>query len=102
MTSGRRAKARRQADTTRQSAALQALEDRRRRQILWGGVVGLVVLAAVGVGWYSSVDDACAVMVRATPVAQPGADRTTYRAGHEIYRSLYPTLADSFHRLAEA
>ena len=66
----------------------------RGRRVRRGGARG------VGVGWYSSVDEACAAMVSATPVAQPGARPAAYRAGYEIYRSLYPTLADSFHRLA--
>ena len=40
-----------------------------------GAAYGAAVLAAVGVGWYSSVDEACDAMVSATPVAQPGAGR---------------------------
>ena len=67
-----------------------------------GAAYGAAVLGAVGVGWFPSVDEACAAMVSATPMAQPGPDRAAYQAGYEIYRSLYPTLASSFHRLAEA
>ncbi len=75
MTSGRRAKARRQADTTRQSAALQALEARRRRQILWGGVVGLVVLAAVGVGIGVAVSGSGSGSGSSTPASTGGAPK---------------------------
>jgi xylulokinase len=67
-----------------------------------GAAYGAAVLAAVGVDWFDSVDEACAQMVSATPVAQPGPDRAAYSAAYEIYRSLYPTLADSFHRLSAA
>lgn len=66
-----------------------------------GAAYGAAVLAAVGAGWFATVDDACARLVSATPVAAPGPDVAAYRAGHEIYRSLYPALAGPFHRLAE-
>jgi xylulokinase len=64
-----------------------------------GAAYGAAVLAAVGIGWFATVDDACARLVSATPVAAPDADVAAYTAGYEIYRSLYPTLAESFHRL---
>jgi xylulokinase len=67
-----------------------------------GAAYGAAVLAAVGLGWYASVDDACAQMVRARPMAEPGPDRAGYSAAYDVYRSLYPVLADSFHRLAGA
>ena len=60
------------------------------------------VLAAVGAGWFATVDEACTKLVSTTPVATPGSDVATYSAGYEIYRSLYPALAGPFHRLGEA
>jgi xylulokinase len=64
-----------------------------------GAAYGAAVLGAVGVGWYPNVDAATQSMVSATPVAQPGTDRETYAALHELYRSLYPALSETFHRL---
>ena len=67
-----------------------------------GAAYGAAILAGVGAGWYPTVDDACAAMVSATPMATPGPDRARYSAAYDLYRSLYPTLADSFHRLSAA
>jgi xylulokinase len=67
-----------------------------------GAAYGAGVLAAVGAGWFSTVDDACARMVSAEPAAAPGADAPTYAEGYEIYRSLYPALVEPFHKLALA
>jgi len=67
-----------------------------------GAAYGAAVLAAVGAGWFSSVDDACAQMVHAAPAASPGPDRATYIDGYEVYRGLYPTLAETFHRISES
>ncbi|MHB8594858.1 MAG: hypothetical protein ACYDB3_11110, partial [Acidimicrobiales bacterium] len=50
MTSGKRARALRQAETQRRSEALKALEGRRRRAQIWGAVAGIVVLAGAGTG----------------------------------------------------
>ena len=38
-------------------------------------------------------------MVTAETVASPGPDATVYSDGYPIYRSLYPTLAETFHAL---
>ena len=67
-----------------------------------GAAYGAALLAAVGAGWFTSVDEACAALVRATPMAAPGPDSAAYDAGYQIYRSLYPALAEPFHRLADA
>ena len=64
-----------------------------------GAAYGAAVLAAVGGGWFGSVDEACARMVTSTPVAEPGSAQAAYSERYEIYRSLYPTLAETFHRI---
>jgi xylulokinase len=64
-----------------------------------GAAYGAGLLAAVGAGWFGSVDAATAACVRATPVASPGADAGRYAEAHAIYRDLYPALAPIFHRL---
>ncbi|MGH2401898.1 MAG: FGGY-family carbohydrate kinase, partial [Candidatus Limnocylindria bacterium] len=64
-----------------------------------GAAYGAAVLAAVGVGWYPSVVDACGALVTATAAAAPGPDATRYPDLHAIYRDLYPALAPSFRRM---
>jgi len=64
-----------------------------------GAAYGAGVLAAVGAGWYPSVEAASAALVTATPVASPGPDTEAYRDAHATYRELYPALAPTFHRM---
>ena len=64
-----------------------------------GAAYGAGILAAVGAGWYSSVETASAALVSATPVAAPGPDAAAYADAHATYRDLYPALAPSFHRM---
>ena len=63
-----------------------------------GAAYGAALLAAVGAGWYPSVDAATEACVRATPVAAPGPDATVYRERHAAYRALYPALSPLFPR----
>ena len=64
-----------------------------------GAAYGAGLLAAVGAGWFPSVEAAASACVTATPVASPGPDAPTYADAHAIYRDLYPALAPSFHRM---
>ena len=64
-----------------------------------GAAYGAGVLAAVGAGWYPSVEAASAALVTATPVATPGPDAAAYAEAHAFYRELYPALAPTFHRM---
>ena len=64
-----------------------------------GAAYGAGVRAAVGAGWYPSVEAASAALVTAMPVASPGPDTEAYRDAHAIYRELYPALAPTFHRM---
>ena len=64
-----------------------------------GAAYGAGLLAAVGAGWFPTVEAAAEALVTATVVASPGADVARYADAHEIYRGLYPALAESFHRL---
>jgi xylulokinase len=63
-----------------------------------GAAYGAGVLAAVGAGWFDSVDDAAAALVTAEPVAAPGLSRSTYAEHYVSYRELYPALSPWFHR----
>lgn len=67
-----------------------------------GAAYGAAILASVGAGWFSTVDEACAALVSSTVVASPGPDAAVYTAGHGLYRDLYPALADPFRRLSGA
>jgi xylulokinase len=62
-----------------------------------GAAYGAAVLAAVGAGWFPSVDDAAAALVHATAAASPGPDAAAYADAHRRYRALYPALAPTFH-----
>lgn len=63
-----------------------------------GAAYGAGLLAAVGAGWFATVEAAVDTLVTATPVASPGPDGAAYAGAHAAYRELYPALAPSFHR----
>jgi xylulokinase len=64
-----------------------------------GAAYGAGLLAAVGAGWWGSVDAATDAVVRVTPVASPGPDALRYAERHAVYRDLYPALRETFPRL---
>jgi xylulokinase len=64
-----------------------------------GAAYGAGLLAAVGAGWFATVEEACETLVTATAAAVPGPDAPHYAERHAIYRELYPALAPSFQRL---
>jgi len=64
-----------------------------------GAAYGAGLLAAVGAGWWGSVDAATDAVVRVTPVASPGPDARRYAERHAVYRDLYPALRETFARL---
>jgi xylulokinase len=61
-----------------------------------GAAFGAAMLAAVGAGWFASVERAVEWAVRVTPVAEPGPDASVYADALEIYRALYPALRPVF------
>ncbi len=62
-----------------------------------GAAQGAATLAAVGAGWFASVQDACRELVQVQDRTEPSSDADRYRALHARYRDLYPALAPSFH-----
>jgi xylulokinase len=64
-----------------------------------GAAYGAALLAAVGAGWFPTVEAAAGALVTAVPVAQPGPDAGTYAQAHALYRELYPALAPAFRRM---
>ncbi len=63
-----------------------------------GAAYGAGLLAAVGAGWFPTVEAAAEAFVTATAVAAPGPDADRYVTAHEVYKGLYPALAPTFHR----
>jgi xylulokinase len=58
-----------------------------------GSAYGAALLAMVATGAHSSVPDACRAVVREVDSLMPRPHESQiYRRGHEVYRSLYPTL----------
>jgi xylulokinase len=68
---------------------------------LEGAAYGAAVLAAVGCGDHSSVESACDQWIKQTEVVEPGEHCGSYEKFYSIYRSLYPSLRDTFHSLSE-
>jgi xylulokinase len=67
---------------------------------LEGAAYGAAILAAVGSGAFTSVEDACGQWIRQTEVVEPSGDISSYDKFYSIYRSLYPTLQETFRSLA--
>ena len=65
-----------------------------------GVASGGAILAAVAAGWYPTVSQACAAMVEVTGTTEPGRDAPAYEAAYAVYRSLYPTLRETFRALS--
>ena len=66
-----------------------------------GAAYGAALLASVGAGVYSSVEEACEACIRVTDFVEPGPDREVYEAFYPRYRALYPALKEEFSALAE-
>lgn len=64
-----------------------------------GAAYGAGLLAAVGAGWFPTVEEACARVVDVQPSADPSDEADLYRQRQEQYRALYPALAPTFSAL---
>ncbi len=65
-----------------------------------GAAQGAAMLAAVGVGWFPGVEDACRRLVEVVESAEPSAAAPSFADAYERYRGLYPALAETFHATA--
>lgn len=66
-----------------------------------GPALGVALLAATGVGIYSSVREACDAVIRVKGQQQPDErSRAAYEPYYALYHSLYPALSGSFKTLA--
>jgi len=62
-----------------------------------GAAYGAAILAGVGAGAWSSVDEACDKVVRvAARIAQHPSDSKTMQQGYRTYRKIYPALSQVF------
>lgn len=62
-----------------------------------GPALGVALLAGVGAGVYSSVEEACSTVIKvtsSTPIDTDAAD--VYDKYYDVYRALYPALRDQF------
>jgi xylulokinase len=65
-----------------------------------GAATGAAILAAVGAGWHPDVRSATDAMVEVSERTNPGTEAPRYQGTYAIFRTLYPTLRDSFHTLS--
>lgn len=66
-----------------------------------GPALGVAILAGVGTGLYSSVEEACgSIVVPDSSVLPIETNSPIYESYYDIYCSLYPALKDSFSRLS--
>ena len=64
-----------------------------------GAAQGAATLAAVGAGWFPSVEDACRAFVRVTDAVEPSPATDVYEERYVRYRELYPALRPTFHAI---
>jgi xylulokinase len=62
-----------------------------------GAAQGAATLAAVGAGWFDTVQDACRALVRIGETTPPSEATSAYTHAYARYRELYPALAATFH-----
>ena len=67
-----------------------------------GPAYGAALLAAVGAGFYDSIEEACRTAIRIVERTEPMAGNTAlYEDYYGIYRDLYPALKPSFDKVTE-
>ena len=67
-----------------------------------GRSLGVAILAAVGTGMYSSVEEACAQIIKPVTSQKPIAVNVpTYNKYHEIYKGLYTALKPQYQALSK-
>ncbi len=65
-----------------------------------GAAYGAALLAGVGAGFWTDVDQACQAGIRITGSTQPLAETVAiYESAYDLYRQLYPALKDLSHQL---
>lgn len=66
-----------------------------------GPALGAAILAMVGAGIYSSVEEACEMIVKDDKIQDPvSANSKEYEKYYKLYKKIYPSLKDNFAELA--
>lgn len=67
-----------------------------------GPAFGVALLAGVGTGVFNNVEEACSRTIKVKETIKPIKENVTiYERYYEVYRSLYPTLKDTYKHIAE-
>ncbi|HEY0072935.1 MAG TPA: FGGY-family carbohydrate kinase, partial [Abditibacteriaceae bacterium] len=66
-----------------------------------GPALGAALLAGVGAGLYSSVEEACSTVIKVTGKTPVSEDAALYDRYYDVYRALYPALKDQFTAIGE-
>ena len=67
-----------------------------------GSAYGAAITAAVSIGIFSSIKEACREWIRMKEKILPNPENVAvYNKAYRIYRNLYPNLKDSFHGLSK-
>jgi xylulokinase len=62
-----------------------------------GPAAGAAIMAAVGAGYFKSIEEACDTIVKPKSVTEPiAANVAIYDEFYQTYRSLYPSLKQDF------
>ncbi|MBN1964096.1 MAG: xylulokinase [Anaerolineae bacterium] len=69
-------------------------------EALEGAAYGAALLAGISAGVWASVETAAAV-VQLGQETRPGPDSAAYQDAYALYRTLYPALKDTFHKLED-
>lgn len=64
-----------------------------------GAAYGAGLLAATGVGVFTSVTEACDATISVTGSTNPGTNVEAYNQQYPLYRGLYPALKSTFHKM---
>jgi len=64
-----------------------------------GAAQGAAMLAAVGIGWFGTVEEACRALVEITDSVDPSTNAPGYAEHYARYVGLYPALAETFHSI---
>jgi xylulokinase len=62
--------------------------------------LGAAILAATGLGGFSSISEACSAAIQLGDTYEPDTHSNIYPEMYAVYRDLYPLLRDNFRRLS--
>lgn len=66
-----------------------------------GAAYGAALLAAVGAGFYGTVDEACQATIEITGRTEPGPAAAAYADVYPLYQALYPALQNEFKAIGD-